>query len=132
MLRPRATQHAHRSALGVPPEPERPLLKGEAFRANVASPWREPYNIEKNSKSRERRDAVAQQTLEARVARLEQQISLLMGERTGESQPAADDWKQTVGVFRGDPIVGQMIEESRRMREDERRQARETMEEGPA
>jgi hypothetical protein len=74
---------------------------------------------------------VVQQTLEARVARLEQQMSLLMGEGPGDSQPAADDWKQTVGVFRGDPIVGEMVEESRRTREEERRRAREGTEEGP-
>ncbi len=72
------------------------------------------------------------QTLEARVARLEQQMSLLINRRTDESQPAADDWKQTVGMFRGDRIVEEMIDESRRMREEERRRARETSESGPA
>lgn len=75
---------------------------------------------------------MAQQTLEARVARLEQQMSLLIDQRTGDGQPAADDWRQTVGMFRGDPIVGEMIEESRRVREEERRRARETMDGGPA
>jgi hypothetical protein len=69
--------------------------------------------------------------LEARVARLEQQMSLLIGERTGEGQPAADDWQQTVGMFRGDPIVGEMIEESRRVREEDRRRAREARDPGP-
>ena len=38
------------------------------------------------------------QTLEARVARLEEQMSLLMGGRTDRDQPAADDWQQTVGM----------------------------------
>jgi phage-related minor tail protein len=75
---------------------------------------------------------VVPQTLEARVARLEQQVSLLMGERTKQSQPAADDWKRTVGAFRGDPIVAEMIEESRRIREEDRREARETGEGRPA
>lgn len=72
------------------------------------------------------------QTLEARVARLEQQVSLLIGGRTDESQPAADDWKETVGMFRGDPIVAEMIEQSRRIREEDRRRARETAEPDPA
>ena len=71
------------------------------------------------------------QTLEARVARLEEQMSLLMGGRTDRSQPAADDWKQTVGMFRGDPIFQEMIDESRRMREEERRRAGESREAGP-
>ncbi len=65
------------------------------------------------------------QTLEARVAQLEQQMNLLIGGRTDESQPAADDWKQTVGMFRGDPTVEEMIEESRRIREEDRCLARE-------
>ena len=72
------------------------------------------------------------QTLEARVARLEEQIRVLMGGRTDRDQPAADEWKQTVGVFRGDPIFQEMIDESRRMREEERRRARESREAGPA
>ena len=72
------------------------------------------------------------QTLEARVARLEQQMSLLINRRSDEAPPAADDWKQTVGMFRGDPIVEEMIDESRRTREEERRRAREANESGPA
>jgi hypothetical protein len=75
---------------------------------------------------------VVQQTLEARVARLEQQMNLLIGGRTDQSQPTADDWKQTVGMFRGDPIVREMIDQSQRMREEDRRRARETREAGPA
>jgi hypothetical protein len=65
------------------------------------------------------------QTLEARIARLEQQMNLLMGGRTDENQPTADDWKQTVGIFRGDPVVGEMIQESQRIREEDRSRAHE-------
>ncbi len=72
------------------------------------------------------------QTIEARVARLEQQMSLLIGQRTNEGQPAADEWKETVGMFRGDPIVEEMIDESRRIREEDRRRAREAKEPGSA
>jgi hypothetical protein len=72
------------------------------------------------------------QTLEARVARLEQQMNRLIGGRTDESRPTNDDWKQTVGMFRGDPIVEEMIEESRRIREEDRRHAREAGEPHPA
>jgi hypothetical protein len=75
---------------------------------------------------------VVPQSLEARVGRLEQQMSLLIGGRADESQPAADDWKQTIGMFRGDPIVGEMIDQSRRMREEDRRRAREAAGPDPA
>ncbi len=72
------------------------------------------------------------QTLEARVARLEEQMTLLLGGRADQRQPMVDDWRQTVGMFRGDPIVREMIEESQRMRDEDRRRARETREPGPA
>lgn len=65
------------------------------------------------------------QTIEERVARLEQQITRLRGGRPDERQPAADDWTQTVGMFRGDPIVEEMIDEARRTREVDRRLARD-------
>ncbi len=78
-----------------------------------------------------RRYAVTQ-TLEERVARLEQQMIRLIGGQTDESQPAADDWKQTVGMFRGDQVVEEMLEESRRIREHDRHQAREAKEPRPA
>jgi hypothetical protein len=67
---------------------------------------------------------MSQEALESRVARLEEQMSSLIGARTGE-RPAPDEWRQTVGMFRGDAIVGEMIEEARRAREEERRRARE-------
>ena len=73
---------------------------------------------------------MAQETLEARVARLELQMSLIVGGQA--DQPAADDWKQTVGMFQGDPIVHEMIEHAREMREEDRRRARQEGEMGPA
>jgi hypothetical protein len=75
---------------------------------------------------------VVPQTLEERVARLEQQMTRLAGGQPDESLPGADDWKQTVGMFRGDPIVEEMLQEARRIREEDRRQAREAQEPGPA
>ena len=64
------------------------------------------------------------ETLESRVERLEQQMSLVISGQSNTSQPASDDWKQTVGMFRGDAVVAEMIEHSQRMREDERQRAR--------
>ena len=70
-------------------------------------------------------------TLDERVTQLEQQMNRVIGGRIDENQPAADDWKQTVGMFRGDPIVEEMIEQSRRIREEDRRQVREAAEPNP-
>ena len=75
---------------------------------------------------------MVQETLDLRVAQLEKQMNLLLRERANGNQPTADDWKQTIGMFRGDPIVEEMIEQSRRMREEDRRRANETTEPGPA
>ncbi len=69
---------------------------------------------------------MSQDTLETRVARLEEQMSMLMRGSIDEDQPAADAWEKTVGMFRGDPIVGEMIEEAQRIREEDRRRTRET------
>ena len=70
---------------------------------------------------------MSQETLETRVARLEEQVSLLMHGGTSESQPPRDAWQKTVGMFRGDPAVGEMIEEAERLREEDRRRTRDTM-----
>lgn len=75
---------------------------------------------------------MSQEPLETRVTRLEQQLSLLLRRRGGEDRPASDDWKSTVGMFRDDPVVLEMIEESRRLREEDRRIAREELEPGNA
>jgi hypothetical protein len=53
---------------------------------------------------------------------------MLMQGRTDESQPAADAWRKTVGMFRGDPIFGEMIEEAQRLREEDRRLTRDATE----
>jgi hypothetical protein len=73
-----------------------------------------------------------QDTLEARVARLEQQVDRLVGGGLDLAVPAADDWKQTVGMFRDDEIVGEMIEHSQLAREEERNRLRDRRETGPA
>jgi len=69
-----------------------------------------------------------QDTIENRLSRLEEQVSVLMSARTNLDEPGPDEWEQTVGMFRGDPIVGEMIEGARRIREEDRRRAREAPE----
>jgi len=46
---------------------------------------------------------------------------MLMRSRANENQPAADAWRKTVGMFRGDPVFGEMIAETERRHEEERR-----------
>ena len=66
-----------------------------------------------------------QATLEERVARLEKRLDELAqgGPANGYSPPK--DWRRTVGMFKGDPIMKEIIDEALRMREEERRRARE-------
>ncbi len=65
------------------------------------------------------------EALEARVARLEQQMSQLMVDKSDGGEPASDAWKQSVGMFRGDPVFKEMLDEAQRMRDEARRAARE-------
>ena len=60
-------------------------------------------------------------TLEERVARLENEIAELRGLRS--DTPAPDAWRRTVGRFDDDPIIGELIEEGRRIREADRRES---------
>ena len=70
---------------------------------------------------------MSQETLEARVARLEHQMSLLMHGGGSKSRPPRDAWRETIGMFRGDPIFAEMIAETERRHEEERRLTRGTM-----
>ena len=64
------------------------------------------------------------ETLEARITRLEQQMNRLLGD-SAAGEPAQDAWEQTVGMFRGDPVFKEMLDEAQRMREESRRLARQ-------
>jgi hypothetical protein len=70
---------------------------------------------------------MSQDTLESRVAQLERQMARLL-RSGGPGQPDRDAWRKTVGMFRGDPIFGEMIEEAQRMREEDRRLSRDATE----
>lgn len=60
-------------------------------------------------------------TLEERVGKLEKFVDEL--KRKPPAAAGARDWRRTVGVFDGDPVMKEVIEEGRRIREDDRRQA---------
>lgn len=60
-------------------------------------------------------------TLEERVTKLEQLVDALR--RKTETAERPKDWRRTVGMFDGDPIMQEIIEEGRRLRQEDRRQA---------
>jgi hypothetical protein len=66
---------------------------------------------------------MSQATIEERVTRLEQLIDRLLQEKPPSAQPGRDDWKRTFGMFAGDPIMKEIIEAGKRIREDDRLQA---------
>jgi hypothetical protein len=65
---------------------------------------------------------MAEATLEERVATLEQLVAQLM--HISEKTARKKDWRRTIGMFDGDPIMQEIIEEGRRLREEDRRQGR--------
>jgi hypothetical protein len=67
---------------------------------------------------------MSQATLEERVARLEKRLDELIQDNSA-GQPLRKDWRRTVGMFKADPIMKEIIDEALRMREEERREARE-------
>jgi hypothetical protein len=77
---------------------------------------------------------MSEATLEERVARLEAQMAVVLENGRGNEshvrpplavEPGRDDWKKTVGMFRGDPVFKEMLDEAARLREEDRRQARD-------
>lgn len=63
-------------------------------------------------------------TLEARVARLEKLFDELVHSQVDRHEPGRDEWQKTVGMFAGDPVMKEIIEEGRHVREEDRRQTR--------
>ena len=60
-------------------------------------------------------------TLEARVAALEETVARLL--ETSEAATDKKDWRRTLGMFADDPIMKQIDEEGRRIRDQDRQQA---------
>jgi hypothetical protein len=70
-------------------------------------------------------DAMSQLTLDQRVAALEQEVARLSRLLPGESRSPKKDWRSTLGMFAGDPVMKEIIEEGRKIRERDREQAGE-------
>ncbi len=57
-------------------------------------------------------------SIEDRVAKLEKAVFGPV------SEPARDEWQSTVGMFRGDPVMKEILDDARDVREREREEAR--------
>jgi hypothetical protein len=68
---------------------------------------------------------MSQTTLEERVDRLEKRLDELVRENLAIGPIPRKDWRRTVGMFKGDPIMKEILDEALRMREEERRKARD-------
>jgi len=62
---------------------------------------------------------MASTTLEGRVAELERLVDTLM-QRSGSRPTEEKDWRRPVGMFDGDEIMKETIEEGRSIREEDR------------
>ena len=60
-------------------------------------------------------------TVEERLNRLENLVDNVV-QRLSIDQPRRKDWRKTIGMFDGDPIMKDMIEEANRSRNLERSQ----------
>jgi hypothetical protein len=67
---------------------------------------------------------MSQPSLEERVAALEREVARLAGKLRPDDEPGRDDWKSTLGMFANDPIMREIEEEGRKIREADRRRAR--------
>ena len=64
---------------------------------------------------------MTQLTIDERVAALEIQVANLVKSQAKLEQ--ASDWRGTFGMFAGDPIFKEIIEEGRKLRQEDREQA---------
>ena len=61
-------------------------------------------------------------TLEERLAALEKRMDEVVA-GLGSPGSQAKDWRATVGMFAGDPLMGEIQEEGRKIREADRKQS---------
>jgi hypothetical protein len=62
---------------------------------------------------------MSQPTLEERVAALEQTVARLVARQPA---PGPNDWRSTIGMFKDDPVMREIDEEARKIREADREQ----------
>ena len=64
-------------------------------------------------------EIVPEATLEERVIKLERLVELLL--QCVDVSVRKKDWRRTAGIFDGDPLMREIIEEGQRVREEDRR-----------
>jgi hypothetical protein len=62
---------------------------------------------------------VPETTLEERVVKLERLVDTLL--QHVDISVRKKDWRRTVGMFDGDPLMREIMEEGQRVREEDRR-----------
>lgn len=68
---------------------------------------------------------MSQAELEQRLERLEQIVEELRRHVSRKpGQPGRDDWRRTIGMFAGDPIAKEIIDEALAIREEQRQEFR--------
>jgi hypothetical protein len=65
---------------------------------------------------------VPEATLEERVTKLERLVDMLL--QRVDVSVRKKDWRRTAGMFDGDPLMREIIEEGQRVREEDRRKTR--------
>jgi regulator of replication initiation timing len=63
-----------------------------------------------------------QAKLEERVAELERQVATLKAQVATLIKP--NDWRSVVGMFAGDEVMKQILEQGRKIREEDRRRTK--------
>jgi len=66
---------------------------------------------------------MSQRTLEERVSSLEETVAGLIA--VASTDKRKKDWPSTIGMFEGDPVIREIQEEGRRLREADRRDAQQ-------
>ncbi|HEV8058936.1 MAG TPA: hypothetical protein VGP68_03640 [Gemmataceae bacterium] len=66
---------------------------------------------------------MSRKTLEERVAALERQIGSLLAKKSTTDR--VKDWRRTNGAFTGDDFMKQVFKEGRKIREAERKRAKQ-------
>jgi hypothetical protein len=66
---------------------------------------------------------MSQPTLDQRVAALENEVARLSKLIPKEPQNLRGDWRSTIGMFAGDPVMQEIIDEGRKIRAQDREQS---------
>jgi hypothetical protein len=64
---------------------------------------------------------MSQGTVEERLDRLEKAVKGVVNQLSSVV-PRKKDWRRTIGMFDGDPVMGEIIEDALRTRDEERQQ----------